>query len=151
MSNSERIEQLSPLQKAVLALKEMRARLDTIEQARSEPVAVVGIGCRFPGASGPEAFRRLLRDGIDAVGEVPPGRWDHSGDDRLSTRRGGFLPDLDQFDPLFFGIAPREAVTLDPQQRLLLEVAWEALEHAAHHDTAKEAKNTVSPPPKPTQ
>ena len=62
MSHSERIEQLSPLQKAVLALKEMRARLDAVEQARSEPVAVVGIGCRFPGASGPEAFRRLLRE-----------------------------------------------------------------------------------------
>src|SRR5581483_12172641 len=101
-SASERIEQLSPLQKAVLALKEMRARLDAVEQARSEPIAVVGLGCRFPGADGPEAFWRLLRDGVDAVGEVPPGRWEDTRDDRLTTRRGGFLSGLDQFDALFF-------------------------------------------------
>ncbi len=139
MSNvPERIEQLPPLQRAVFALKELRSQLDALEKARTEPVAVVGIGCRFPGAAGPEAFWRLLCDGAHAVSEVPPERWDlrewYAAEPgtagKMVTRWGGFLADLDQFDPLFFGIAPREAVSLDPQQRLLLEVAWEALEHA---------------------
>ncbi|MEV4391049.1 SDR family NAD(P)-dependent oxidoreductase [Nonomuraea sp. NPDC049607] len=103
-----------------------------------EPVAVIGMGCRFPGADGPDAFWRLLRDGVDAISEVPPDRWDvdrlyHSDEGtpgRMSTRWGGFLPQVDQFDAAFFGISPREAAGLDPQQRLLLEVAWEALENA---------------------
>ncbi len=101
-----------------------------------EPVAVVGIGCRFPGAAGPEAFWRLLRDGVDAVTEVPAGRWDLGewyGPDapgKMSTRWGGFLPHVDHFDAPFFGIVAAEAAGMDPQQRLLLETAWEALEHA---------------------
>ena len=140
MSNlSERIDQLPPLQRAVFALKELRAQLDAVEQVRTEPIAVVGIGCRFPGGvRSPDDFWRLLRDGVDAVADVLPERWDLDRwydptpgmPGKMSTKRGGFLTDLDQFDPLFFGMAPREAVSLDPQQRLLLEVAWEALEHA---------------------
>jgi len=105
--------------------------------AADAPVAVIGLGCRFPGADGPDAFWRLLRDGVDAIGEVPAGRW--NADDlydadgapgKMTTRWGGFLGDVDRFDPHFFGISPREAARMDPQQRLLLEVAWEALEHA---------------------
>ncbi len=91
------------------------------------PIAVVGIGCRFPGAEGPEAFWRLLADGVDAVSEASPERRDavsHAG------RRGGFLRDVAGFDAAFFGISPHEAKRMDPQQRILLEVAWEALEHA---------------------
>ncbi|HEY2294285.1 MAG TPA: beta-ketoacyl synthase N-terminal-like domain-containing protein, partial [Thermoanaerobaculia bacterium] len=91
------------------------------------PIAVVGIGCRLPGAEGPEAFWRLLADGVDAVSAAPPERRDaasHAG------RRGGFLRDVAGFDAAFFGISPHEAKRMDPQQRLLLEVAWEALEHA---------------------
>ena len=106
--------------------------------AAGEPIAIIGIGCRFPGASDPAAFWRLLRDGADAIREVPADRWDqHAFYDpdpatpgKMNTRWGGFLEQVDQFDPHFFGISPREAARMDPQQRLLLEVAWEALEDA---------------------
>ncbi|MGH8907430.1 MAG: SDR family NAD(P)-dependent oxidoreductase [Egibacteraceae bacterium] len=102
-----------------------------------EPIAVIGIGCRFPGgASGPEAFWRLLCEGVDTVGEIPEDRWDvgayyhpdPSQPGKMYDRRGSFLPRVDLFDADFFGISPREAACVDPQQRLLLEVAWEALE-----------------------
>ena len=104
----------------------------------ADRIAIIGIGCRFPGGDGPEAFWRLLRDGVDAVGEVPADRWDvddyydpdPSAPGTLNTRRSGFLEQVDRFDADFFGISPREAVRMDPQQRLLLEVAWEALEDA---------------------
>lgn len=92
-----------------------------------EPIAVVGIGCRFPGGEDPSAFWRMLVEGRDAVGPVPAARRDLLGD---SVRWGGFIDGIDQFDPLFFGISPREAVQMDPQQRLALELAWEALEDA---------------------
>src|SRR6266699_3317002 len=101
-----------------------------------EPIAIVGMGCRFPGAKDPEAFWRLLHDGLGAITEVPVDRWDINSlydpnpgtPGRMSTRWGGFLEHVDQFDPHFFGISPREAARMDPQQRLLLEAAWEALE-----------------------
>ncbi|MUH01818.1 hypothetical protein F7734_60035, partial [Scytonema sp. UIC 10036] len=103
-----------------------------------EPIAIIGISCRFPGADNPEAFWQLLRDGVDAITEIPSNRWDirqfYDQDPEISgkmnSRCGGFLQQVDQFDPQFFGISPREAVSMDPQQRLLLEVAWEALEDA---------------------
>jgi myxalamid-type polyketide synthase MxaE and MxaD len=103
-----------------------------------EPIAIIGIGCRFPGACNPEEFWQLLRDGTDAITEIPLSRWDlESLYDRdpetpgkMNSRYGGYLPQIDRFDPHFFSIAPREAEAIDPQQRLLLEVAWEALEDA---------------------
>ncbi|MEO8519744.1 MAG: type I polyketide synthase [Acidobacteriota bacterium] len=103
-----------------------------------DAVAIIGIGCRFPGADGPAAFWSLLRGGVDAITEVPPERWaidelydpDRTAAGRVTTRWGGFLRDVDQFDPQFFGIAPREAARMDPQQRVILEVAWSALEDA---------------------
>lgn len=106
--------------------------------AHSEPVAVVGIGCRFPGAEGAAAFWKLLQDGVDAIDDIPGDRWDvnsyydpdPAARGKMYTRRGGFLKQVDQFDPQFFSISPREAVEIDPQQRLLLEVAWETLEDA---------------------
>lgn len=106
--------------------------------SRFEPIAIVGIGCRFPGADGPESFWRLLTDGVDAISEVPPERWsldefydsDPTVPGKMSTRWGGFLSGIDRFDAAFFGISPREAAHVDPQQRLLLEVAWEAMEDA---------------------
>ncbi len=104
-----------------------------------EPIAVVGIGCRFPGrANDPEAFWTLLEAGVDAVTEIPVDRWnlrafhdpDPSKPGKTYSRWGGFVDDIDRFDPHFFGISPREAARMDPQQRLLLEVAWEGLEDA---------------------
>ncbi len=95
-----------------------------------EPIAIIGIGCRFPGADGPSAFWQLLSDGVDAITETPPDRWDPDASGTATARWGGFLDQVDQFDPQFFGISPQEAARMDPQQRLLLEVAWEALEDA---------------------
>jgi acyl transferase domain-containing protein/acyl carrier protein len=106
---------------------------------QAESIAIIGIGCRFPGdANTPESFWELLKSGFDAISEVPAARWDidafYSPDPdapgKMYTRSGGFLADIDRFDASFFGISPREAVKMHPQQRLLLEVAWEALEHA---------------------
>jgi myxalamid-type polyketide synthase MxaB len=137
--SSERLEQLSSSQRLLLALKEARAKLEAVERSKSEPIAIIGMSCRFPGgANDPEAFWRLLRDGVDAITEVPPQRWDidsyydpdPDASGKIYTRFGGFLEQVDQFDPQFFGISPREAESLDPQQRLLLEVSWEALENA---------------------
>jgi acyl transferase domain-containing protein len=104
-----------------------------------EPIAIVGIGCRFPGgANDPESFWKLLRDGVDSIREVPEDRWllrayyhpDPKRVGKIYSRWGGFLDQIDRFDPRFFGISPREAAVMDPQQRLLLETAWEALEDA---------------------
>ena len=96
-----------------------------------EPIAIVGIGCRFPGASGPSAFWKLLREGVEAIGEVPDSRWTEQDLDGLKfPSRSGFLQGIDLFDAAFFNITRREAIFLDPQQRMLLEVAWEALEDA---------------------
>ena len=94
-----------------------------------DPIAIIGMACRFPGAADLRGFWRLLREGVDAIREVPADRWDP----RLfpdASRWGGFLDRVDGFDPSFFGISPREASYMDPQQRLLLEVAWEALDDA---------------------
>ncbi|NAS20980.1 SDR family NAD(P)-dependent oxidoreductase [Herbidospora sp. NEAU-GS84] len=99
---------------------------DARRDSSVEPVAVVGLSCRLPRADTPERFWRLLRDGVDAVTEVPAGRWP----DAAAPGRGGFVDDVDGFDAAFFGISPNEAAAMDPQQRLVLELAWEALEHA---------------------
>src|SRR5262249_397680 len=125
---------------AYVELRTTRAALEALQYARTEPIAVIGMGCRFPGgADHPAAYWRLLCDGVDAITEVPSTRWDvdlyYDPDPevagKMSTRWGGFLVDeVDGFDPQFFGISPREAAGMDPQQRLLLEVSWEALEHA---------------------
>lgn len=131
--------QPSPIKRALLALEDMQAKLEAVEAAKHEPIAIIGIGCRFPGnADSPERFWNLLNDGIDAITEVPKNRWnidevyDPNPDvpGKVYTRLGGFLPQVDEFDRQFFGISARECVSLDPQQRLLLEVSWEALENA---------------------
>ncbi|WP_337192060.1 type I polyketide synthase [Streptomyces sp. HUCO-GS316] len=96
---------------------------------RAEPIAVIGMSCRLPGAEGPAAFWDLLSRGDSAITAVPEGRWGPHGR-ALGAGRGGFLEEVDGFDAPFFGISPREAAAMDPQQRLVLELAWEALEDA---------------------
>ncbi len=133
----ERISNLSPKRLALLAL-ELQSKLEAAERSRREPIAIIGMGCRFPGASSPEAFWELLRDGVDAIDEIPASRWDNAAyydpdpeaPGKVATRWGGFVEPIDAFEPQLFGISPREAQTMDPQQRLLLEVSWEALERA---------------------
>ncbi|HEX5496862.1 MAG TPA: type I polyketide synthase [Mycobacteriales bacterium] len=125
--------------RAAQAIRELRGKIDSLELARREPIAVVGIGCRLPGGvDSAESYWRLLSQGTDAVTEVPPSRWDveeffdpdPDAAGRMPMRYGAFCDGVDLFDPYFFGISPREAARMDPQQRLFLEVAWEALEDA---------------------
>jgi acyl transferase domain-containing protein/acyl carrier protein len=133
---SARIANMSSVKLALLA-KQMRAQVEDVLDA--EPIAIIGMGCRFPGgADNPAAYWELLKNKVDAVAEIPADRWDidslYDADfekpGKMSTRWGGFISDVAGFDPTFFGIAPREARQMDPQQRLFLEVAYEALEDA---------------------
>ena len=140
------------LQSALLAVRNMRNKLSAIEYAQTEPLAVIGIGCRFPHAvNSPDTFWSLLHNGIDAISEVPEERgWsmeqlydpDPGALGKLYVRSGGFLDNVDRFDARFFGITPREAIHMDPQQRLLLEVCWEALEHAGQSPDALRGSQT---------
>ncbi|MGB8786030.1 MAG: polyketide synthase, partial [Candidatus Acidiferrales bacterium] len=130
---------LPPVKRALLALEEMRVKLDRAERRNREPIAIVGLACRIPGGVVDAAsYWKMLQCGTDAIREIPLDRWDinayyDSNPDtpgKMASRWGGFLDQVDRFDPGFFGIAPREAVSMDPQQRLLLEASWEALEVA---------------------
>ncbi|MGH3642300.1 MAG: type I polyketide synthase, partial [Mycobacterium sp.] len=125
----------------VLGLREpavAKPRLAPVTTPSDEPIAIVAVSCRFPGAPNPEAFWELLSGGVDAIREVPEDRFDidefYDPDPetpgKTYTRFGGFLDGIDGFDPEFFGISPREAVWIEPQQRLVLETAWEGLERA---------------------
>lgn len=98
-----------------------------------EPIAVIGMSCRYAGAEGLRSFWEMLREGREGIGRVPPERWD--ADDYPASKYpgmewGGFVADIDRFDASFFGINPRKAHRMDPQQRMILETAWEALEDA---------------------
>ena len=102
-------------------------------QDASQSIAVIGMAGRFPGAPDINGFWRLLTDQLDAIGPVPLDRWDASAQldpEKHVPAQGGFLSDVDQFDPNFFGISPREAADIDPQHRLMLELSWQALEDA---------------------
>lgn len=132
-SNNKRL-----MQKALLDLRDLKAKLAEMEQAKREAIAIIGMACRFPQADTPAAFWELLWNGVDVIGEIPAERWDvdaHYDSDpetphKMYVREGGYLQDVYCFDPTFFGIPPREVATMDPQQRILLEVCWEALEDA---------------------
>jgi acyl transferase domain-containing protein/acyl carrier protein len=135
---STRTTNISAVKLALLA-REMRSKADELKPLNAEPIAIIGMGCRFPGgANSPQAFWQLLKNGVDAISETPADRWDVNAyydpdpavPGKMTTRWGGFLDQVDQFDPGFFGISPREALRMDPQQRLFLEVAHEALEDA---------------------
>jgi acyl transferase domain-containing protein/SAM-dependent methyltransferase len=139
--SDDSLDQLSPLQRAALTIRQLRTKLDAAEKAGSEPIAIIGMGCRFPGvADKPDAFWELLRGGHEAIGEWPADRWDVDAcfdadpavAGKIYARQGYFLRDVDRFDAKFFGLSPREAHSLDPQHRLLLEVAWETIEDAGH-------------------
>ncbi|MFG2628158.1 type I polyketide synthase [Streptomyces sp. NPDC048473] len=141
----------STLTRALAAVRELRRKIDSLENAKHEGIAIVGMGCRFPGgAHSPDALWRLLENGTDAITEVAPTRWDHSAyydpdpdaPGRMYARHGGFVEGVDGFDPYFFGISPREAAQMDPQQRIFLEVAWEAWEDAGMTRDAVEGSAT---------
>lgn len=116
------------------------APASVVRTPTDEPIAIVAVSCRFPGAPDPEAFWELLSGGVDAIREVPEDRFDidefydpdPEAKGKTYTRFGGFLDGVDGFDPEFFGISPREAVWIEPQQRLMLETVWEALERAGY-------------------
>ena len=147
MSEQNEKRYLSLMKAASKKINHLQTELEALKRAqtcpdegRNEPIAIIGMACRFPGgADSPEAFWQLLRDGQDAIREVPKERWDvdayydpdPAAPGKMSSRFGGFIDQTDLFDAHFFQISPREAASLDPQQRLLLEVSWEALENAA--------------------
>ncbi|MEI6205657.1 MAG: amino acid adenylation domain-containing protein [Desulfuromonadales bacterium] len=137
MTSEQEQKYRDTLAKASVRIKELMAQVNELKGTGK--IAVIGIGCRFPGgADSPETFWKLLENGIDAVSDIPADRWkgadwydpDPSAPGKSYTNRGAFLKldELNQFDASFFGISPLEAASLDPQQRLLLETAWEAIE-----------------------
>jgi polyketide synthase 7 len=128
MSDDEKLRDY--LKRATDGLRQARRRLHDIEEREREPLAVVAMGCRFPGGvDSPEDLWELLRSGTDVVSGFPGDRGWEAWDGRFA-RVGGFLTGVGDFDAGFFGISPREALAMDPQQRLLLEVCWEAVERA---------------------
>ena len=142
---------LTPIKRALLEIRQLRAQLSEAQKVWHEPIAIVGLGMRFPGGvDGAETFAKLLWSGIDAVTEIPTDRWpigtfyadDPDAVGKMITRHGAFLECVDEFDAEFFGISPREAASMDPQQRLMLEVSWEALEDAGHAPSTLEGTRT---------
>jgi acyl transferase domain-containing protein len=131
----DKLTQLSQKQLMLLALQ-LNERLERSQ--KSEPIAVIGMACRFPGADSPEDYWRLLDEGRDATRDAPADRWDMDAfydpdpdaPGKIAARRGGYLDEVAGFDAGLFGISPREALSMDPQQRLMLETAWQALERA---------------------
>jgi len=151
VSDPRPIDHAALLKRSLQAIDQLQAKLASVERERTEPIAVVGIGCRFPLGDTPAAFWETLKNGVDAVTEVPPERWDVDAfydpdpdkPGKSYTRWGAFIRDVDRFDPAFFGVSPREAVSMDPQQRVLLEVTWQALEHAAIAPSSLAGSNTA--------
>lgn len=119
------------------------SRATSHAHSADQRIAIIGLGCRFPGNSDtPEKYWQLLSQGIDPVGSMSANRWPDCDDSLLTTRQGGFFEQIDLFDPFFFGISPTEAESLDPQQRWLLEVTHEAFEHAGLNVPALNGSNT---------
>jgi acyl transferase domain-containing protein len=141
----------STLKRAYLTIERMQHKVEEYERARSEPIAIIGLGCRFPGSVvDAGTYWDVLASGTDAVGDIPADRWDTGAfydkepqrPGKMIIRTGGFLDRIDQFDYEFFGISRREALAMDPQQRLTLEVAWEALENAGQSPAALAGSRT---------
>ncbi len=132
---------LSPLQRSLLVIERLKSKIQDLENAKTEPIAIVGMACRFPGsANDPQKFWELLSNGVDGISEVPPDRWDINDyyhpqpgtPGKMYTYEAGCIQNTEYFDPQFFNISPAEAMTIDPQHRLLLEVSWEALENSGN-------------------
>jgi polyketide synthase 12 len=148
MSNEEKLRHYLKL--ATADLREARRQVREMADRAREPIAIIGMSCRFPGGvTGPEELWRLVEDGVDAVRDFPDDRgWQLDALDRRRragadyARKGGFIAEVPLFDADFFGISPREALAMDPQQRLLLETAWEALERAGLDSKALSGSNT---------
>jgi len=139
-ANSQSERNLTPLQKAAVVIEKLNSKVADLEKHFTEPIAVVGIGCRYPGGvHSPESFWQFLAAGKEGVTEIPRNRWDwetyyepdrDKGGKTMYTRHGGFIDDADNFDSDFFGMSSAEAQCIDPQHRVLLETGWEALEDA---------------------
>jgi len=139
MNDTPPTDSLSPVKRALLEIRELKAQLARAQSALHAPLAIVGMALRLPGGVKDAAgLADLLWNGVDAIAPIPADRWSvealHADDPdapgKMTTREGGFIDHVDRFDAEFFGISPREAASMDPQQRLLLELAWEALENA---------------------
>jgi 3-oxoacyl-(acyl-carrier-protein) synthase/SAM-dependent methyltransferase/acyl carrier protein len=142
MASDQQLENLSPVKRALYEIRQLRSRVQELERLRSESIAIIGMGLRFPGnASTPEALWNVLATGVDTVTEIPGSRWaleqffdaDADAPGKMYARHASLLADAALFDADFFGISPREAMALDPQHRLALEVSWEALENAGYN------------------
>ena len=132
---------LSPLKQALLSMDKLEKRYADLNLRLKEPIAIIGMGCRFPGnANSPEEFWQILCESVDAVSEIPKDRWNVDDyfdptpgtPDKMYSRWGAFLSNVDKFDPQFFHISPKETESMDPQQRLLLEVCWETIENSGN-------------------
>ncbi|MDY7007684.1 MAG: type I polyketide synthase [Cyanobacteriota bacterium] len=137
--NSSSTDYKSLMKKALVELRETKAQLQTMKEAQSESIAIIGMGCRFPkGVDSPETFWKMLHDGVDGITEITSNRWNIDDyydpvpgtPEKICSRKAGLIEQIEGFDADFFNISPRETESMDPQQRLLLEVSWEALEHA---------------------
>jgi len=140
--DNQRVDYKALIGNALIKIENLESQLKTIENQKKEPIAIIGMSCRFPGgANSPGEFWEILSQGVDTITQVPQDRWDINdyydpnpdAPGKIISTNGGFISQVDSFDAGFFGISPREAESLDPQQRLLLEVSWEAIERANIH------------------